>query len=215
MSPNPPVPSLPEADDAWVLLARIVRPQGRRGEVLADSFTDFPERFAGREGLFVRPLSGGPATMRGAKVEANWLPQGRATGRVVLKLAGVDSITDAEALRGFEVVVRQEARIPLEGDAVYVSDLLSMRVTDVRQGAAAHVGEIIDVEPEGTGPAMLVVRTPDESEVLIPFVRAYLRKVDTAGKSIEMDLPEGLVAMQAPPTEQERLAAAPAEDEAE
>jgi 16S rRNA processing protein RimM len=183
--------------------------------VLADSFTDFPERFAQREGLFLRPPAGGPPAMREAKVEANWLPQGRASGRVVLKLAQVDSITQAEALRGFEVVVRQEARIPLEGDAVYVSDLLGMRVTDVRQGGSQFAGEIIDVEPEGVGPAMLVVRTPDEHEVMIPFVRAYLRKVDTVGKQIEMDLPEGLVAMQAAATEQERLAAPPAEDKPE
>ena len=42
----------------WVLLARIVRPQGRRGEVLADIFTDFPEHFTERKRLFLRPPRG-------------------------------------------------------------------------------------------------------------------------------------------------------------
>ena len=70
----------------WVLLARIVRPQGRHGEVLADIFTDFPEHFAQRKGLFLRPPAGSQAGLREAKVEAQWLHK----GRVVLKFSQVD-----------------------------------------------------------------------------------------------------------------------------
>ena len=47
------------------------------------------------------------------------------------------------------------------------------------------------------GPAMLVVRSQAGDEILIPFVRAYLRKMDIEGKRLEMDLPEGLLAVQA------------------
>jgi 16S rRNA processing protein RimM len=54
---------------------------------------------------------------------------------VVLKFFHVDSIADAENLRGFEVVIPREERMPLEGDAVYVSDLLGVRVIDVSRGA--------------------------------------------------------------------------------
>jgi len=186
---------------AWVLLARIVRPQGRRGEVLADIFTDFPEHFAQRKRLFLRPPAG-PDTMREARVESHWLHK----GRVVLKFSQVDSITDAENLRGFEVVIPREERMPLNGDAVYISDLLGVRVIDVSRGGAEDAGEITDVEPEGAGPAMLVIRTPAGDELLIPFVRAYLRKIDLEAKRIEMELPLDLLAMQAPLTEQERLA---------
>jgi len=188
----------------WVLLARIVRPQGRRGEVLADIFTDFPEHFTERERLFLRPPPGAQAeATREIKVESHWLHK----GRVVLKFAQVDSIADAENLRGFEVVIPREERMPLEGDAVYVSDLLGVRVIDVSRGGAEDAGEITDVEPEAAGPAMLVVRTPAGDELLIPFVRAYLRKIDLEAKRMEMELPQGLLAMQAPLTEQERLAA--------
>ena len=86
-----------ESPDSWVLLAHIVRPQGRRGEVLADIFTDFPEQFEQRKRLFLRPP--GAEAMRPAKVEAHWLHK----GRVVLKFAQVDSIADAETLRGFDL----------------------------------------------------------------------------------------------------------------
>jgi 16S rRNA processing protein RimM len=177
----------------WVLLAHIVRPQGRNGEVLADLFTDFPQHFAQRKSLCLRPPAGGlREALREAKVESHWLHK----GRVVLKFAQVDSIADAETLRGFDVVVPREERIPLEGDAVYVSDLLGMKVIDVSGGGAVDAGEITDVEPEGAGPALLVVRSPAGEELLIPFVRAYLRKTDIEGKRLEMDLPRGLLDLQ-------------------
>jgi 16S rRNA processing protein RimM len=178
----------------WVLLAHIVRPQGRNGEVLADLFTDFPQHFAQRNRLCLRPPSGSAgAGVREARVVSHWLHK----GRVVLKFAQVDSITDAETLRGFDVVVPREERIPLEGDAVYVSDLVGMKVVDVSGGTAVDAGEITDVEPEGAGPAMLVVRSPAGEELLIPFVRAYLRTTDIEGKRLEMDLPRGLLDLQA------------------
>ncbi len=183
------------SDASWVLLAHIVRPQGRHGEVLADIFTDFPECFAQRKRLFLRPPAGGRLdAMREAKVESHRLHK----GRVMLKFSQVDSITDAENLRGFDVVIPREERMPLEGDAVYVSDLLGVRVIDVSGGGTTDAGEITDVEPEGAGPAMLVIRTPAGEERLIPFVRAYLRKMDIEGRRLEMDLPRGLLAMQEP-----------------
>jgi 16S rRNA processing protein RimM len=181
---------LPHA--TWVLLARIVRPQGRHGEVLAEIFTDFPEQFAQRKGLFLRPPPLSQAGFREATVEAQWLHK----GRVVLKFSQVDSIAGAEELRGYEVVTAREQRMPLEGDAVYVSDLLGARVIDVSGGKVEDAGEITDVEPEGAGPAMLVLRNQAGDEVLIPFVRAYLRKLDIEGKRLEMELPLGLLASQ-------------------
>jgi 16S rRNA processing protein RimM len=110
----------------------------------------------------------------------------------------VDSMAEAENLRGFDVVIPREERMPLSGDAVYVSDLLGVRVIDVSRGGSTDAGEITGVEPEGPGPAMLVVRSQAGDELLIPFVRAYLRKMDLEGKRLEMDLPEGLLAVQAP-----------------
>ena len=180
----------------WVLLARIVRPQGRKGEVLADIFTDFPDQFSQRKRLFLRAPDGSATreTMREVRVESQWLHK----DRIVLKFQQVDSITEAETLRGFEVVVPPEERMPLEGDAVYVSDLVGLHVIDITPGVAEDAGEIIDVEPEGAGPAMLVIHAADGEELLIPFVRAYLRKVDLAAGRLEMELPEGLLAMQRP-----------------
>jgi 16S rRNA processing protein RimM len=193
-------------ETSWVVLARIVRPQGRRGELLADILTDFPQSFAQRKRLYLR--TPGPhmedavpgSKVEEAKLEAHWLHK----GRVVLKFAGVDSISDAEKLRNCEVLIPFAERMPLTGDAVYVSDLIGARVIDVRGGGARDVGEIIDVQPEGVAPAMLVVRTGAREPALIPFVRAYLKRVDLTAKRVEMDLPDGLLSLQAPLTPDER-----------
>jgi 16S rRNA processing protein RimM len=188
-------------DANWVVLARIVRPQGRRGELLADILTDFPEKFASRSRLFLRPENAGALdSVREVNLQAHWFHK----NRVVLKFTGVDSINDAEILRKHEVVIPLAERMPLTEDAIYISDLLGMRVLDVSSGSARDAGEVVDVAPEGAGPAMLAVRRQDAEPVLIPFVKAYLKKIDLPAKRIEMELPEGLMAIQAPLTAEER-----------
>jgi 16S rRNA processing protein RimM len=125
-------------------------------------------------------------------------------GRVVLKFAGIDSISEAERLRNCEVLIPLAERMPLTDDSVYVSDLVGARVIDVSGGAAREAGEIIDVQPGGAAPAMLVVRTGAGGPALIPFVKAYLKRMDLAAKRVEMDLPDGLLSLEAPLTPEER-----------
>jgi 16S rRNA processing protein RimM len=186
---------------SWVVLARVVRPQGRRGELLAEILTDFPNSFAQRKQLFLRSEGGeAGADVRPVVLEAFWHHK----GRVVLKFTGIDSIGDAEPFRGFEVVVPLSERMPLTEDAVYVSDLVGARVMDVSRVPAEDVGEIVDVVPEGPGPAMLVLNTGAREPGLVPFVKAYLQRIDLAAKRLEMLLPEGLLAIDAPLTVEER-----------
>jgi 16S rRNA processing protein RimM len=186
---------------AWTTLARILRPQGRRGELLAEILTDFPESFGARKRLFLRPEHEVRRDeLRESILEAHWPHK----GRIVLKFAGIDSIGDAEKLRGFTVVVPREERMLLQEDTVYIGDLLGARVIDVGQGGPQDAGEIMDVLPGGIAPDLLVVRTDAPEPLLIPFVKAYLKKIDLAAKRIEMELPAGLTAIQAPLTEEER-----------
>jgi 16S rRNA processing protein RimM len=198
-----------ESGRKWTLLARLVRPQGRHGEILADILTDFPERFAERKRLFLLKADGTPlkygtdANPREVTLERHWLHKGRA----VLKFEGIDSINDAEPLRGLEVAIPSEERATLEEDAVYIDDLIGCRVFDLRGVGAAEgrdVGEIVEVDRESTAHPLLVVRGSHGSEVLIPFVKAFLVKVDVPAKRIEMDLPEGLLELNAPLTPEER-----------
>ena len=186
----------------WVVLAHILRPQGRKGEVLADLFTDFPERFVQHPRVWLAPrgfaeLSTDSGLAQPAEVASHWLPVGRNAGRIVLHFAGVDSIEQAEKLSGKEVVIPRAERMPLDAGAAYVSDLLGCTLYDHDQ----PLGVVEDVQfptsPDGTrrlkeAAPLLAVLSADGDEILVPFVNAYLLEVDVAAKTIRMALPEGL-----------------------
>ncbi|HXB63142.1 MAG TPA: ribosome maturation factor RimM [Acidobacteriaceae bacterium] len=172
-----------------VTLAHLLRPQGRKGELLAELLTDFPEKFTGRVVQVGQEGKSAEYT-----IESYFLPTGRNAGRVVLKFANVDSINDAEKLNGLDVTIPEEARAPLEEDAAYISDLVGCTVFNGER----EVGLIEDVSaPVGSVtldlPSMLVVRSADGREHLVPFVKAYIVSIDTAAKRIRMRLPEGLL----------------------
>lgn len=185
---------------SWIVLAHLLRPQGRKGELLAELFTDFPERFEERKQVFLAApgFDGEPAQARVAEVIAFWLPVGKNEGRIVLQFAGIDSITQAEALAGQDVLISDDERVALDDDAVYISELVGCTVYD---GAVA-VGVIADVQfPASSDGArrleeaapLLEVTAPDGNEILIPFAKAFVIAVDTKAKRIDMTLPEGLV----------------------
>jgi 16S rRNA processing protein RimM len=194
------------SESDWVLVAQLVRTQGRRGELLADLLTDFPERFAERKRLYLRKPAGEPAapSVREVRLESHWLHK----GRIVLKFAGIDSISDAELLRGLDVAIPAVERAPLDDGSVYISDLIGCHVIDLRSNQR-DAGEVVDVDRDTTATPLLVVRAPGQKdEVLIPFAKAFLRKVDLDAKRIEMELPEGLLELNSPLTPEELAAKA-------
>jgi 16S rRNA processing protein RimM len=174
----------------WAWLARIRHPQGRKGECYAEILTDFPEKFADRRRLWLvkeaEPAVGAPA--REVDLLAHWPHK----GGMVLHFAGVDSISDAETLNGLIVAIPQAERAPLGEDEVYIADLIGCGLLDVGGAEPIAVGEIEDVD-RSAGPVALLVVRGAAGEVLIPFAKSYLRKIDLPGKRIEMALPEGLV----------------------
>jgi len=190
--------SAPMSDADWAILARLVRPQGRHGEILADLLTDFPERFAERKRLFLVASETSRTPAREVTLERHWLHK----SRVVLKFSGIDSINDAELLRGLLVAIPASERAPLSDGAVYISDLIGGEVVNV-SSSPASVGTITDVDREA---GLLVVQPAGGGEILIPFAKAYLADIDVKGKRIEMRLPDGLLDINAPVSEEERRA---------
>ncbi len=188
--------------EVWVTLATLLRPQGRKGEVLAESLTDFPDSLAGRAELYLVSPRSAAEDEQGERCEVRsaWTPHGKNAGRVVLAFAGVEDIAGAERLVGYELRTPERSRLALEEGAAYLSDLIDCGVWD---GEVA-VGTVVDVHfptsADGKrrlndAPALLVVATP-AGEVMIPFVAAHLRRLDRAAKRLEMALPAGLVESQ-------------------
>jgi 16S rRNA processing protein RimM len=185
---------------AWIVLAHLLRPQGRKGEVLAELFTDFPERFEDHKRVFLAApgFAGEETEARAAEVVAFWLPLGKNEGRVVLHFAGIDTISDAESIAGQDVLVPRAERLALDDESVYVSELIGCTVYD----GSLPVGVVEDVQfamsADGgrrldDAAPLLAVRSLEGDEILIPFAKALLVGVDTEAKRIDMTLPEGLV----------------------
>ncbi|ADW69177.1 16S rRNA processing protein RimM [Granulicella tundricola MP5ACTX9] len=185
---------------SWTVLAHLLRPQGRRGEVLAELLTDFPERFEDSLAVsLAKPgFSGTAGEARAATVTGFWLPVGKNQGRVVLSLAGIDSINLAETLNGLDVLIPRSDRMELEEGAEYIDDLVGCTVYD----GDVEIGVVESVDfpttPDGgrrldDAAPLLSVITANEDEVLIPYVQQFLVSLDVDAKRIEMKLPEGLI----------------------
>ncbi|HET9837753.1 MAG TPA: ribosome maturation factor RimM [Candidatus Angelobacter sp.] len=197
-------------EDMFVTIARVLKTQGRKGEVAATLHTDFPERFETRRRLFAL-CGGGAGRARGAaealprelqptaqrrelQLEDHWFHK----GMVVLKFAGVDSISEAEMLIGCEIQVPRAERTELGADEFYVSDLAGCVVTD----SGREIGRVKDVQ-FGSGEAPLLV-IDGGKELLVPFAAAYIEKVDLAHRQVSMKLPEGMLELDAPLSREER-----------
>ena len=181
----------PEQIDQWAWLARIRRPQGRKGEVFADLLTDFPDKFAERRQLWL--LAKDTPAPREVELAHHWLHK----GGVVLHFSGVNSISAAESLTGLIVAIPLAERAALGEDEVYIADLIGCALVDVAGAGPVAVGEIEDVD-QTAGPVALLVVRGAAGEVLIPFAKSYLRSIDLAGKRVEMVLPEGLADVNVP-----------------
>ena len=118
---------------------------------------------------------------------------------VVLKFAGVDSISDAQPLVGSELQVPADERAPLEPGAAYVSDLVACALFD----GGREIGIVSDVR-FGAGEAPLLVVRSGKTEFEIPYAQEFLRQVDLEQKRIVMTLPEGLLEVNAPLTDEEK-----------
>lgn len=176
----------PGPQPEFVTIAKVTKTQGRHGEVAAALLTSFPERFAERKRLFA--LSADGKERRELSLEDHWFHK----GQVVLKFAGIDSISDAELLKGCEIQVPREERARLEDDSIYVSDLAGCTV----YSAGREIGKIEDVQ-FGSGEAPLLV-IKGAKEYLVPFAAEYVEKVATGQKRIDMRLPEGMLELDAP-----------------
>jgi 16S rRNA processing protein RimM len=181
--------------EEFVTVARVQKTQGRIGEVFAELFTDFPERFEERHRLYVLPERG---ERRELELEDHWFHK----GGVVLKFQGIDSINDAETLLRGEVQIPKQDRAPLEEGATYVSDLVGCELFEMHGSEALKVGVVTDVDFSAGEAPLLVVK--GDKEYLIPYVEGFLKSADFAGKRIEMVLPEGLLEVDAPLSQAER-----------
>lgn len=182
-------------NSSYITIARITKTQGRHGELAADILTDFPEKFAERKQLSLL-LPGGKR--RAVQLTSHWFHK----DRVVLKFFGVENISDAQSFIDAEVQIPVEQRVPrvhveAEG-SFYIDDLIGCQVFD--QGRA--IGKVTQVQFGAGAAPLLVLVDPSGEEHDIPFASEYLACADVAKKTLDFNLPEGMLDINQPVIEE-------------
>ncbi len=168
-----------------LLVGRIARAHGNKGQVIVNPETDFPsERFAPGNVLVVE--------QGGRSVERRIASVRFQQGRPIVGLEGVETMNDAEALAGADLKVPAASLPPLPGRTYYRHDLIGCEVVDT---SGVRVGSVTGVQ--GPIERSLLVVGEGQSEVLIPMVEGIVVSVDSAARRVVVSLPEGLVDLNA------------------
>ena len=194
----------PSTDEQkWVLVARILRPRGNRGEVLAELFTDHPSRFSSFEKVYLRRVDDEP---RAASLSKFWIDRNHPE-QGIFHFAECATIDAAEKLRGHDVLIPLADRVSLPAGRYFVSDLIGCTVFDLPSAAPKLASPACDMAEaprvlgtvrdvffpgEGTAGTPLLQVETSAGELLIPLAEDICRSVDVAGRRIDVTLPEGL-----------------------
>jgi len=168
--------------DDLVVVARVVRTRGLRGEVVADLLTDFPGRFEALEDVIAIAPDG---TRRSLQIEEHWFQ----ANRIVFKFGGYDSIDEAKELAGFQIAVPASDRIELPKDQFYEWELAGCRVETID---GESIGVVREVMRTG-GVEILVVAGDAGGEFLIPMAEEICVEIDVSRKLVRVNPPEGLL----------------------
>ncbi len=167
-----------------LVVGRVGRPHGLRGEVTVEVRTDDPDqRFAAGESLETVPAGRGPLTVAGSRWHS---------GRLLVRFAGHEDREAAEALRDTVLAIDSSQLEPLtDPEEFYDHDLIGLRVVT---SGGEDVGTISDVLHHGQD--LLVVQGAGAragAEILVPFVAAIVPEVDVAAGRLVIDPPAGLL----------------------
>jgi 16S rRNA processing protein RimM len=190
----------------WVIVARILRPRGNKGEVAAQLLTDFPERLTKLTEVFLGASGRAVAEPQLTALKSCWLSQNH-KGQAVFHFDGCNSISDAEKFRGLDVLLPIEQRATLAAGQYFVDDLVGCLVFEnfaepaavssspcSLATAPALLGVVKDVQFTGegvSGTPLLAVDT-SSGELLVPLAEDICLRVDTRARRIDVVLPEGL-----------------------
>lgn len=155
---------------AFVVVGRVVKPHGVRGELRVEPDTDFPERLSAlREVTLLKNEASMTAAVRSIRPHGN---------SVLIILEGIDTIDAASRWRDAAVVVRREGAAPLESGRHYVFDVLGLRV-ETEDGR--FLGRVAEVLRTGSNDVYVV---KGEKEVLVPAISTVVLTIDVAGGRI-------------------------------
>jgi 16S rRNA processing protein RimM len=158
-----------------VSIGRVAAPHGVHGELRVDPLTDFPDRFDRGRRVW---LVGEPHVVERARFQKD---------AVLLKLAGIDTRTDAQRVQGKELMLPEAGELPPDEGLYYQHDIIGLRVEDSKGETLGAVADILS-----TGANDVYVVRGERGELLVPAVEDVVREIDVAAGHIVIDLLPGL-----------------------
>ncbi|MET3983636.1 ribosome maturation factor RimM [Streptomyces sp. PvR034] len=165
-----------------LVVARIGRAHGIKGEVTVEVRTDEPElRLGVGAVLQTEPLSAGPLTIEAGRVHS---------GRLLLRFAGVKDRTAAEALRNILLIAEVDPEeLPEDPEEFYDHQLMDLDVVLQDGTVIGRITEISHLPSQD----LFIVERPDGTEVMIPFVEEIVLEIDLSEQRAIIDPPPGLI----------------------
>ncbi len=158
-----------------IVIGKIVAPHGVRGDIRILPLTEKPEQFLELDYLLL--ADGRRLTLKHARFHKRM---------VLATVAEINSMNEAELLRGQEVLINAEDLPELEEGQFYVADLIGLPVYD-EQGA--QIGTFKDALTTGSND-VYVIAVPGAKDILLPALKIYVKEINPAEKRIVVTLPE-------------------------
>lgn len=182
---NPEAAPPPASDPAFLVLGRILRPHGVRGELRIQVSTHYPERMAGLDTVYIGPnphdreAAHGFGMVGARRHRDLWL----------VRLEGLTNREDADRYRDQLLMVALDDAVPLEAGEYYVYQILDARVVTTD---GEDLGKIVDVLETGAND-VFITRGSIYGEVLLPDIPEVILDVNVQDKIVTVDPPPGLL----------------------
>ena len=165
------------------MIAHLRRYRGIKGELIGHSLTSHPERFQELKRVVLRRENG---EIREAMVQKVW----DFRGDPIFKFVGVDSISEAERLAGYDVCVPVSERFQVAEDEFFFSDVVGCEAVSMDGGE--RYGKVVASMDNGVAQVWFEIEPENGKKFLVPFHRSIFLEIDVTSKVVRLDLPEGL-----------------------
>lgn len=165
----------------YLEIGQIVNTTGLKGFVRVMPFTDDITRFEKLKSLY---LVKGQELLEKEVQEVRYYKN-----MVVLKLKGIDTVEEAQKLKGLYLKIQRKDAVKLPKNSYFIVDILGL---DVYSTKGEHLGKVEDIFPTGSND-VYVVRSSEGKQILIPAIKSVIKNIDLENKKIEVDLIQGLV----------------------
>jgi len=167
------------AEPRFLVIGRILKPHGVRGEVRVEILTELPERFNWLEEAYIGNENPIPRKIEGIRFHKSW---------VLLKLEGCNNRDSANGLRSQMVQVPEDEGLPLEEGEYYLYQLIGLQVYEEDGGKLGVISEVIETKANN----VFVVKNADD-EILLPDISDVIRDIDFDIGIVTVRLMPGLI----------------------